>query len=588
MKTRLLIFVLLALPLLAGDPHFGREALFLEGAAPSTPASGQVAVYAKTDGKVYRKDDAGAEAELGGGAGGGGVTISSSPPGSPAAGDLWWDSDIGNMFVYYNDGATSQWVNASLPGSSAGVGRVAQVVIATTTTTSSGTAAIPLDGTTPQNTEGFEVLTGTITPTNPSSTLIVEFMGSGTVSTLMHVTSAIFRDSEADCINSKIVVIPGNDYAMPFDCNASVTAGTTAAQTFKVRVGQETAVYGSTLYFLRRVGSATNPTGSKATLKITEILPEGVDGGDGVGGGGRVAQVITTEDGTQVTTTASFPSDNTIPQNTEGGAYAALDTTFTPSNPDSTLYVEVCLQGTMSLIGTMAACLFVDSTADALASGQSIIPGNDYLVHLKFQKKIATAGAGARTYKVRFGGFGGSTACHINGASYGQLLGGTIRSYMKITEILPGTGGRAIVPVQDVELNALSTTSTTYANLMDVTVTPSSSTQKFLLRAVIQASAGGSGAAYFRLTQDGTFLSAPTSSGSRDQMHAWEYATPSTFATATKVIELLVTPGTTNAVNFAVQWRAQNANAVYVNRTISDTDTSGVPRLTSTFTVTPY
>ena len=40
-----------------------------EVAAPATPASGQVKVYAKADGKVYRKDDTGAEAELGGGSG---------------------------------------------------------------------------------------------------------------------------------------------------------------------------------------------------------------------------------------------------------------------------------------------------------------------------------------------------------------------------------------------------------------------------------------------------------------------------------------------------------------------------------------
>lgn len=40
-----------------------------EIAAPSTPAAGKVAVYAKSDNKVYRKGEDGVEAELGGGAG---------------------------------------------------------------------------------------------------------------------------------------------------------------------------------------------------------------------------------------------------------------------------------------------------------------------------------------------------------------------------------------------------------------------------------------------------------------------------------------------------------------------------------------
>lgn len=38
-----------------------------EGAAPSTPSSGKVSVYAKTDGQIYSKDDAGSETRLGSG-----------------------------------------------------------------------------------------------------------------------------------------------------------------------------------------------------------------------------------------------------------------------------------------------------------------------------------------------------------------------------------------------------------------------------------------------------------------------------------------------------------------------------------------
>ena len=39
------------------------------------------------------------------------LTVSTSPPGSPSAGDMWWDSDDGRLGVYYNDGNSSQWVN---------------------------------------------------------------------------------------------------------------------------------------------------------------------------------------------------------------------------------------------------------------------------------------------------------------------------------------------------------------------------------------------------------------------------------------------------------------------------------------------
>jgi len=63
----------------------------------------------------------------GGGGGGGGVTsfngatgavvvngitytASTSAPGSPSVGDRWIDTDTGILYVYFDDGAGSQWV----------------------------------------------------------------------------------------------------------------------------------------------------------------------------------------------------------------------------------------------------------------------------------------------------------------------------------------------------------------------------------------------------------------------------------------------------------------------------------------------
>lgn len=52
--------------------------------------------------------------------GGGGATISDTAPASPTAGDLWWNSSNGQMYTYYNDGTSSQWVVAnSFTGGSA-------------------------------------------------------------------------------------------------------------------------------------------------------------------------------------------------------------------------------------------------------------------------------------------------------------------------------------------------------------------------------------------------------------------------------------------------------------------------------------
>jgi hypothetical protein len=58
---------------------------FTEAAAPSTPAAGKVVIYAKTDGLMYSKDDAGVETLVSGGAGGGAVATDAI---WDAAGDL--------------------------------------------------------------------------------------------------------------------------------------------------------------------------------------------------------------------------------------------------------------------------------------------------------------------------------------------------------------------------------------------------------------------------------------------------------------------------------------------------------------------
>lgn len=44
---------------------------------------------------------------------GGVVYVGVSPPSSPTAGGLWWESDTGVLYIYYNDGTSSQWVVAS-------------------------------------------------------------------------------------------------------------------------------------------------------------------------------------------------------------------------------------------------------------------------------------------------------------------------------------------------------------------------------------------------------------------------------------------------------------------------------------------
>lgn len=41
----------------------------------------------------------------------GGSTVASAPPAGAGNGNFWWDSDNGKLYIYYNDGNSSQWVS---------------------------------------------------------------------------------------------------------------------------------------------------------------------------------------------------------------------------------------------------------------------------------------------------------------------------------------------------------------------------------------------------------------------------------------------------------------------------------------------
>ena len=65
------------------------------------------------DGKLFYKDSSNNIQEIsGGGSGGASVSVSTTAPSSPTAGDLWWNSEEGRLKIYYNDGTSSQWVDA--------------------------------------------------------------------------------------------------------------------------------------------------------------------------------------------------------------------------------------------------------------------------------------------------------------------------------------------------------------------------------------------------------------------------------------------------------------------------------------------
>lgn len=89
----------------------GLITLTSSGAPSATPSDGALAIDTTNDILYIRSGGQWVESS-----GGASVTVSDNAPSSPSNGDLWFESDTGITYVYYDDGDTQQWVEVGSAG----------------------------------------------------------------------------------------------------------------------------------------------------------------------------------------------------------------------------------------------------------------------------------------------------------------------------------------------------------------------------------------------------------------------------------------------------------------------------------------
>lgn len=128
----------------------------------------------------------------------------------------------------------SAWVSVGAP-------TVVQAVNTQTGAVQTGTTTIPFDNTIPQNTEGTQVLSLAITPSSASNLLIVGVVLNFSYSIVNTVSFALFQDSTANALAASAEYGSTATGMINSGLVHKMTAGTTSATTFKVRIGGETA-----------------------------------------------------------------------------------------------------------------------------------------------------------------------------------------------------------------------------------------------------------------------------------------------------------------------------------------------------------
>jgi hypothetical protein len=147
---------------------------------------------------------------------------------------------------------------------------------------------------------------------------------------------------------------------------------------------------------------------------------------------GSIIQVISVSDGAVSTGTTVLPSDDTIPQNTEGDEYMSLS--ITPKFDDSILIVRFSGMFASTISTYMTVALFQDSTASSLAATFNVNSSVNSAETTMLDHTMTSGTTSSTTFSIRAGA-GGANTTTFNGFSSGRLLGGVASSFMSITEI---------------------------------------------------------------------------------------------------------------------------------------------------------
>lgn len=182
----------------------------------------------------------------------------------PTVSDTAYDATTWNGNL---DAASKNAIRDKFESLSSG-GLVVQVVNVTDGALATGSTVIPYDDTIPQNTEGTQVMSLSITPTSATNKLKIEVVANFAADSSggVRIQSALFQDSVIDAL-AAVVKWQTYQYGDQLIFTHYMTTGTTSATTFKVRIGAN--IGGITFNGqggVRKLGGVT-----ASSITITEI-----------------------------------------------------------------------------------------------------------------------------------------------------------------------------------------------------------------------------------------------------------------------------------------------------------------------------
>jgi len=186
---------------------------------------------------------------------------------------------------------------------------------------------------------------------------------------------------------------------------------------------------------------------------------------------------------------------------------------------------------------------------------------------------------------------GSAGAVVTNGGALGTPASGVLTNATGLPPStgLTGTAGTG-VPIQMISTNSTTTfsmTSSTFAAItgLTVSITPTATTSKVRVQATLFVANNAASGGMVRLMRGATPIGVGAAAGSRTAAGAAFY---NATDNGTSIhLDFIDSPATTSSTTYTVQMRSNNnVNAVYVNRSDTDTDNAAFVRASSTITVT--
>jgi hypothetical protein len=180
-------------------------------------------------------------------------------------------------------------------------------------------------------------------------------------------------------------------------------------------------------------GSFAGNIGMGGTLGVTGAVTLGTKLATTNLATGAVVQVVNVVTGASATGTTALPTDDTIPQKTEGIEVMTL--AITPTSASNKLFIQVTALGSVAAANKyVVMALFQDDTANALSATFSFESVSTGSVVTPLNHFMTSGTTSETTFKVRMGSNDTSTFT-FNGDSGNRLFGGVANSSITITEI---------------------------------------------------------------------------------------------------------------------------------------------------------